>query len=145
MKQPDPLLDGQLATFAPSGAIAGVIARTDGTRGVWKAPAGTEATLSGVADLEVPRTYSEFLTVCETLQDAEVPPLYSTFLEPWSIAQGLVDYSVGGMIDVADFFTHLRDLGPDAGPDAEVSFIVEILCSTSTMLIDSQLVTSPPP
>lgn len=56
VKQPDPLLDGQLATFAPSGAIAGVIARTDGTRGVWKAPAGIEATLSGVADLEVPLT-----------------------------------------------------------------------------------------
>jgi len=56
IRQPDPLRDGQLDTFAPSGAIAGVIARTDATRGVWKAPAGLEATLSGVAELTVPLT-----------------------------------------------------------------------------------------
>ena len=44
-QQPDPLRDGQIATFAPCGAVAGVIARTDATRGVWKAPAGLDATL----------------------------------------------------------------------------------------------------
>jgi phage tail sheath protein FI len=38
----------QLRTFAPSGVVAGLYARIDSTRGVWKAPAGTEATLSGV-------------------------------------------------------------------------------------------------
>jgi uncharacterized protein len=32
----------------PSGTIAGLYARIDGTRGIWKAPAGTEATLNGV-------------------------------------------------------------------------------------------------
>jgi len=48
------LRDGQLTTFAPAGAIAGVIARTDATRGVWKAPAGLDATLGGVASLSVP-------------------------------------------------------------------------------------------
>jgi phage tail sheath protein FI len=32
----------------PSGAIAGLMARIDATRGVWKAPAGTEADLRGV-------------------------------------------------------------------------------------------------
>ena len=37
--------------FPPSGALAGVIARTDAARGVWKAPAGTEATLIGAQDL----------------------------------------------------------------------------------------------
>jgi uncharacterized protein len=52
----DPLRDGQLATFAPSGAIAGVIARTDATRGVWKAPAGLDATLAGVVELAIPLT-----------------------------------------------------------------------------------------
>lgn len=36
----------------PSGAIAGLMARIDGTRGVWKAPAGTEADLRGVIGLE---------------------------------------------------------------------------------------------
>ena len=37
----------------PAGAVAGVFARTDVTRGVWKAPAGAEADLEGVAGLDV--------------------------------------------------------------------------------------------
>ncbi|HEY0035840.1 MAG TPA: phage tail sheath C-terminal domain-containing protein [Longimicrobium sp.] len=45
---PDPLASGKLRLTAPSGTIAGVYARTDATRGVWKAPAGTEASLRGV-------------------------------------------------------------------------------------------------
>jgi hypothetical protein len=36
----------------PSGSIAGLMARTDGNRGVWKAPAGLEATLRGVIGVE---------------------------------------------------------------------------------------------
>lgn len=43
----DPLNGGRLRTSAPSGAIAGLYARTDSSRGVWKAPAGTDATISG--------------------------------------------------------------------------------------------------
>ena len=39
-------------TLPPSGYIAGLFARTDGRRGVWKAPAGTEATLLGTSRLE---------------------------------------------------------------------------------------------
>jgi hypothetical protein len=39
--------------IGPSGIIAGLMARTDSQRGVWKAPAGTEAALFGVLDLEV--------------------------------------------------------------------------------------------
>lgn len=42
-----------------SGLIAGVIARTDATRGVWKAPAGLEADLRGILDLEVNLTDKE--------------------------------------------------------------------------------------
>lgn len=53
LKQVDPLAPEQIGTFAPSGAIAGIFARTDATRGVWKAPAGYEATLVGVPDLSV--------------------------------------------------------------------------------------------
>jgi uncharacterized protein len=48
LRLPDPLNSFQLRTFAPSGVVAGLYARIDSTRGVWKAPAGTEATLSGV-------------------------------------------------------------------------------------------------
>lgn len=44
----DPLNDFNPRTFAPCGVIAGVYARIDGSRGVWKAPAGVEATLTGV-------------------------------------------------------------------------------------------------
>jgi hypothetical protein len=41
----DPLL------LPPSGFIAGLYARIDASRGVWKAPAGTEASLNGVVGL----------------------------------------------------------------------------------------------
>ncbi|WDE03649.1 phage tail sheath family protein [Thalassomonas viridans] len=37
---------------APSGFAAGLWAKTDGRRGVWKAPAGVESALLGVAELE---------------------------------------------------------------------------------------------
>ena len=47
----DPLHGGQPRATPPSGSIAGLIARTDRTAGVWKAPAGTTATLTGVAGL----------------------------------------------------------------------------------------------
>jgi hypothetical protein len=53
---PDPLKEDRLEQFAPSGAIAGVFARTDRTRGVWKAPAGLDATMRGVKKLAVPIT-----------------------------------------------------------------------------------------
>jgi phage tail sheath protein FI len=48
---PDPLNSFNLRTFAPSGVMAGVYSRIDGSRGVWKAPAGVEATLTGVQGL----------------------------------------------------------------------------------------------
>jgi uncharacterized protein len=52
----DPLQDNQLEDFAPCGAVAGVMARTDATRGVWKAPAGIEANLLGVLGLSINNT-----------------------------------------------------------------------------------------
>jgi phage tail sheath protein FI len=59
LQQPDPLSDGQPGSFVPCGAVAGIFARTDTTRGVWKAPAGFEATLVGVPQLSVPLTDGE--------------------------------------------------------------------------------------
>jgi phage tail sheath protein FI len=44
----DPLVSGSIRSHPPSGALAGVFARTDGQYGVWQAPAGVEASLSGV-------------------------------------------------------------------------------------------------
>ena len=55
----DPLQEGRVRSFAPCGAVAGVIARTDAQRGVWKSPAGMEARLVGVAGLEVALTDAE--------------------------------------------------------------------------------------
>jgi phage tail sheath protein FI len=47
----DPLNQGRLRAFGGSGTMAGVYAQTDGSRGVWKAPAGTDARLRNVQDL----------------------------------------------------------------------------------------------
>jgi uncharacterized protein len=59
IQQADPKLDGQVETFVPCGMIAGVMARTDAQRGVWKAPAGIEAVLNGVVGLQVEMTDAE--------------------------------------------------------------------------------------
>lgn len=59
LRQPNPLRDGQFDDFAPCGAVAGVMARTDAERGVWKAPAGLAANLVGVPQLSVPLTDNE--------------------------------------------------------------------------------------
>ncbi|MGK5733620.1 phage tail sheath family protein [Streptomyces sp. URMC 124] len=48
--------DGLVRDFPPCGVMAGVMARTDAQRGVWKAPAGTDASLNGVQGLEMPLT-----------------------------------------------------------------------------------------
>jgi phage tail sheath protein FI len=56
---PDPLSNFQLRSVGASGTIAGLCARTDSARGVWKAPAGTEATLRNVPELEDVLTDSE--------------------------------------------------------------------------------------
>ena len=55
----DPLRDSQVDTFVPCGIIAGIMARTDTARGVWKAPAGLDAAINGIQGLNV------------TLNDAE--------------------------------------------------------------------------
>jgi phage tail sheath protein FI len=52
----DPLVNGAIDVFPPAGAIAGVMARTDAERGVWKAPAGIDASLAGVQELDVQLT-----------------------------------------------------------------------------------------
>ncbi|HEX6202078.1 MAG TPA: phage tail sheath C-terminal domain-containing protein, partial [Thermoanaerobaculia bacterium] len=56
---PDPLDGFRLRRVAPSGTIAGLCARTDGNRGVWKAPAGTEAKLTNVQRLAYRLTDAE--------------------------------------------------------------------------------------
>jgi len=56
---PNPLRGNQTEVSSAIGAIAGVVARTDGNRGVWKAPAGLDATLNSVPQLSVALTDPE--------------------------------------------------------------------------------------
>lgn len=59
IRQADPLQNNAVDLFPPCGVMAGIMARTDVRRGVWKAPAGTEATLLGVQGLEYELTSKE--------------------------------------------------------------------------------------
>jgi len=56
---PDPEDGYRLRGVAPSGTVAGLYARTDTNRGVWKAPGGIEANLVNVAELAYPMTDPE--------------------------------------------------------------------------------------
>jgi len=55
----DPLDQTKIRKFVPSGMIAGVISSTDSSRGVWKSPAGIDASLAGVSDLTFNLTDSD--------------------------------------------------------------------------------------
>jgi len=59
LRQPNPLRDNQKEDFAPCGALAGVIASNDANRGVWKAPAGVQASIVGAPELSVGLTDAE--------------------------------------------------------------------------------------
>jgi phage tail sheath protein FI len=56
---PDPLRENRLEEFVPCGVVAGICARTDAQRGVWKAPAGLDAGLLGVRELSTRLTDDE--------------------------------------------------------------------------------------
>ena len=59
IRQQNPLRENKLEEFVPCGVVAGVFARTDAQRGVWKAPAGLDATLVNVPQLVVSLTNEE--------------------------------------------------------------------------------------
>jgi phage tail sheath protein FI len=56
---PDPLQQNRPREFPPCGFIAGIYARTDSSRGVWKAPAGTEASVTGASGVRTTLTNDE--------------------------------------------------------------------------------------
>lgn len=56
---PDPMQGNRARPMPSAGAIAGLFARIDASRGVWKAPAGTEATLRGPTGVDVPLNDAE--------------------------------------------------------------------------------------
>jgi len=55
----DSLRDGKPDRFVPCGAVAGLMARTDGQRGVFKAPAGVDAGFVGIQGLAITLTDQE--------------------------------------------------------------------------------------
>jgi phage tail sheath protein FI len=59
----DPLQENRPRDFPPCGFVAGIYARTDGSRGVWKAPAGSEAAIIGAAGVALPLTDAETRTL----------------------------------------------------------------------------------
>jgi phage tail sheath protein FI len=53
---PDPLQANAARAFPPSGFVAGIYARTDFQAGLWKAPAGTHASVTGAAGVKTALT-----------------------------------------------------------------------------------------
>jgi phage tail sheath protein FI len=79
--QPNPLRSNQIEEFVPCGAVSGIFSRNDSQRGVWKAPAGLDATLVGVPQLSVPLT---------DLENGELNPLGVNCLRAMPAAGRLV-------------------------------------------------------
>lgn len=52
VQAPDPLVGNRPSLYPPCGFVAGIYAATDANRGVWKAPAGIQASLTGVSGLQ---------------------------------------------------------------------------------------------
>ncbi|MFT3888251.1 MAG: extracellular solute-binding protein [Arachnia sp.] len=85
-------------------------------------------------NVEVPTTWDALIDVCETLKGKGVTPFYATLMDAWTIAQGWWDYPVGGLVDVADFYKKMNEIGADVGPNSEVSFQKTMLEPTQKML-----------
>lgn len=84
---PDPLNGFRPRDVGASGTMAGIYARTDATRGVWKAPAGTEATLTNVQSLTV---------TLNDLENGELNPLGVNVLRTFPI-YGIVSWGARTM------------------------------------------------
>jgi uncharacterized protein len=59
VQAPDPLFGNRPTLFPPCGFVAGIYASTDSSRGVWKAPAGIDASLTGQTGLQYNLTDQE--------------------------------------------------------------------------------------
>ena len=55
----DPLQQGAIRNFPPCGFVAGIYARTDSSRGVWKAPAGIDGSVTGAVGFSLTMSEQE--------------------------------------------------------------------------------------
>lgn len=72
--------------------------------------------------LSVPTTWSELKTLCQKLETAGISPFYNTLKDNWTIAQGMFDYTVGGMVDTPKFFASLKSEGTSVNAESATSF-----------------------
>ncbi len=72
--------------------------------------------------IDVPTTWDELIAACDKLRAEGVTPFYATLKDGWTVGQGWYDYSVGGSIDVIDFFEQLKAQGADVNADSAASF-----------------------
>ncbi len=72
--------------------------------------------------VEVPTTWDELTAACEVFMKAGIAPFYNTYKDTWTVAQGMFDYTIGGMIDTPAFFTQLDKEGTNVGRGSAVSF-----------------------
>jgi raffinose/stachyose/melibiose transport system substrate-binding protein len=86
----------------------------------------------GVSD--VPKTWTEFLNVCEKFKSKGITPIYQTYGDTWTTQQGLFDYTAGGMVDVASFFKQLNAAGTNIGENSSVSFAKDFTAPCKKML-----------
>jgi raffinose/stachyose/melibiose transport system substrate-binding protein len=84
-------------------------------------------------DVDVPTTWNEFVAACQAFQAAGVPPIYGTFKDTWTLAQGLFDYTLGGLLDVPAFFAEIAELGTEVGPTSPRSFQRDFLPAMERM------------
>jgi phage tail sheath protein FI len=90
----------RIGTFASCGIIAGIWSATDAARGVWKAPAGIDAGLSGIAGLPVTMTDAE---------NGQINPIGITALRTFPIVGTVVwgGRTLRGSDVVADDYKYL--------------------------------------
>ena len=83
---------------------------------------------------KIPKTWSQFVSLCEMFQSKGVTPIYGTYQDAWTVMQGMADYSMGGMIGTssapnpggitseAAWVAKLNEIGADLTPDNPYSF-----------------------
>lgn len=82
----------------------------------------------------IPTSWSELVQVCEAFMAKGITPIEQTYKDTWTLSQGLFDYVTGSNLDVSAFFAKLKQLGPEAGPEAAVSFTKDFKDATDKML-----------